>query len=337
MRHIKTFLALCFLCVIGSLFGASSSERKAILNAMTEKDFLSLPPDALTWLSKQDIPVAQYNKTVAKIHWDKVFSQITTISKQIKKTASYGLLPEHIQKNIHLGCVPYDETRTLRDIKGFYISASDVLTPEQGYIVGEMPIASTEDAFWRAIVETDARTIVALVTPTDAAYWDDSRFPKKVHRWTIEKISEKEIAKSPFFPSHRIVQRLFKLSDSDRNEGRIVTHLHYENWPDHDAPEATLFHWLLALVDTVHPESCYPIFVHCAAGIGRSGTFVAAHSLRKDIQQLKDRNSLHYVSIARRILEIRMQRKHLLGNPIQLRAVVEAVRDAIQQSGIGLN
>jgi protein tyrosine phosphatase len=330
MRHIGYLLGLCIFFLCGSLFGLSSWEREATFNAIVERDLQTLPPNILSWLEKQKIPIDQYNKVVAKLNYQKIISKIHAAEKLIKKPATYGLLPAHIWKNVHIGCVPYDETRTLRHLEGFYVSASDVLTPTQAYIVGEAPIGSTEDIFWEAIAEANVRTIVALVTPTDTAYWDSTRFPKVIQRWKIIQISEEEEAKSPFLITHRIVRRVFRISNLDRNESRIVTHLHYENWPDHDAPEATLFHTFLALVDTVHPNSAYPIFVHCAAGIGRSGTFVAAHSLRRDVLEMRASSKHQYVNIAQRILEMRMQRRRMLGRPVQLKAVIGAVRDAIQ-------
>ena len=141
--------------------------------------------------------------------------------------------------------------------------------------------------------------------------------------------SEEDEGYSPLLVEQRIIRRVFKLSHHD--DCRIITHLHYKNWPDHGAPDPALFHRFLALLDDAHPGSSYPIFVHCAAGIGRSGTFVAAHSLRKEVLMHRASDGPLSINIAKRILEMRMQRYKLLSRPTQLRAVIEAVRDAIQQ------
>lgn len=332
MGSIRYVIGFCLFLVCGSVFGISSYERKVTLSAMVEKDFQALSPETRSWIEKQQVRIDQFDQAMAKVNCEKLLSKAHEASKRIEKPATYGLLPEHIGKNVHVGCVPYDETRALRHIEGFYISASDVLTPEQAYIVGEAPGGDTEAIFWRAMIEAHVQTVVALCTPDGDAYWDSDRFPKTIRRWRIEKVSEEEEGKSPFFFTHRIIRRGFRLFNLDTGESRFLTHLHYENWPDHDAPESSLFHKLLDLVDESNSDSSNPIFVHCAAGIGRSGTFVAAHSLRKEIKACKGRKNPHYINIAKRILELRIQRKKLLSKPTQLKAVIEAVRDAIHQN-----
>ena len=59
-----------------------------------------------------------------------------------------------------------------------------------------------------------------------------------------------------------------------------VTHFHYTTWPDHGVPKA--HHTILNFVKTVRRHARqvdrmghYPILVHCSAGVGRTGTFIA--------------------------------------------------------------
>lgn len=324
-------LSLWILLFGGTLVSLDPYERRAAFHAMVEQDWQLIPPNLAAWINKQDISVEQFDKTVEKLNIEKFLSKVHQASKYVKKPATHGLLPEHVWKNVHIGCVPYDTTRSLRDLEGFYVSASDVLTPEQFYIVGEAPVDATEEIFWQAIIEADVRTIVALVTPSGSAYWDSNRFPKIIGRWKIEKKGEETISISPFFRDHSIVRRLFSIVDRKSDDRWNVTHFHYVNWPDHGPPESSLFHVFLDCIDAEHPGSRYPLFVHCAAGIGRSGTFVAAHSLRRDVLSHTAADGPLIINVAKRILELRMQRYRLLSRPSQLKAVIDAVRDAIHQ------
>ncbi len=331
MQHKGFVVSICLACVCGSLCALNPYERHSTLYAIVERDSQLIPHDLMEWISKQDIPIKHFNKKASKVNYEKILTKVHQASKYVKKPVTVGLRPEHAWKNVFAGCAPYDETRSLRDLEGFYISASDVLTPCQHYIVGESPVYATEDIFWQAVIEANIRTVIALVTPPEGAYWDSNRFPKVIKKWKVKKVSEQKVATSPFFPHHAIIKRIFTLSHHHRDEKRTVTHLQYENWPDHDAPESTLFHRFLDIIDAEHPGSEYPIFVHCAAGVGRSGTFVAAHSLRRDVL-MHDENDGHLViNVAKRIVEMRMQRYRLLSRPTQLQAVFEAVRDAINK------
>ena len=56
-----------------------------------------------------------------------------------------------------------------------------------------------------------------------------------------------------------------------------VTHFHYTAWPDHGVPsDATSLINFIKRVSEVQPHSTeVPLLVHCSAGVGRTGTFIA--------------------------------------------------------------
>ena len=67
-----------------------------------------------------------------------------------------------------------------------------------------------------------------------------------------------------------------------------VTHFHYTVWPDYGVPKQ--YNSLVAFIRRVrvsHPPSGdAPLLVHCSAGAGRSGTFVALDSMMLQIKDL---------------------------------------------------
>jgi protein tyrosine phosphatase len=71
-----------------------------------------------------------------------------------------------------------------------------------------------------------------------------------------------------------------------------VLHLHYTMWPDHGAPTSTEdICRMLDLHDRIRNESnSGPTVVHCSAGIGRSGAFIAADMLIKRMKGLSKEN-----------------------------------------------
>ena len=60
-----------------------------------------------------------------------------------------------------------------------------------------------------------------------------------------------------------------------------VTHYQYTSWPDDEVPQfATSFLNFVRRVQKVHDKSKgVPLLVHCSAGVGRTGTFIALDTL----------------------------------------------------------
>jgi protein tyrosine phosphatase len=323
-----------FLCLIGLVCSFASptfaqyseTERNQLLATIVATDLAKIPPEDVKWVLDQAVKAKDFEKKMYKVNVSKISKHLRKISKLVIKPAVFGSSKEHRGKNTY--GIPYDETRALRHIPDFYISASDVLTPKQAYIVGEEPTKATLPIFWQAIIHGKVTTIVALSMPKQGPYYSDDRYPIFVDGWTISKISEEEVAHSPFILAQKTVKRVFwAMKDGQKRE---IKHIHVENWPDHGAIEGTLFHHLLTYVEYLNPDGSSPIYVHCAAGIGRSGTFVAAHSIYKELTASKSRKDTT-INIPLRILQMRMQRKNMLSREVQIAAVINAIREKVRQ------
>ena len=73
-------------------------------------------------------------------------------------------------------------------------------------------------------------------------------------------------------------------------EVRQVIHLQTKKWADLTAPEDTRI--MLDMVQAVRTisraeASPQPILVHCSAGVGRTGTFIAVYKLIEDLYDEK--------------------------------------------------
>lgn len=321
---------LTWILSIGPLFGTlSDTERVAAFNALVAKDSKQIPSDLLHWLDEQEVPLEPQAITG---NYETIKEMVRKISKHLKKPSEVGSREENRIKNAHRKFPAIDETRALRHIERFYLSANDVLTPLQEYIIGQGPLEITIADFWRGILEAKVNTIVALAMPFDAGgrnppYWERNRFPLSIYGWTVFPLEEKVMDASEAIPAQKIVRRIFQATSEATGETRMINHIHYENWPDNGAPDPLLFHRFLKLVTKIHPVSSSPLFVHCSAGIGRSGTFVTAHSLCKEIQILHPAT----INIPKRIVELRMQRPYLVSTTIQFEAIYEAVKNCVQE------
>jgi len=261
------------------------------------------------------------------------FDELTKIFLKIKKESHHDhnacrMAYQHHQKNRHPSFLPFDKNRTLREAPGFYLSASDVTMKESRYILAQAPIAATVKDFFFALIKRKSPLIVTLVMPiehrVDKCYpfWDPNIFPIKARNWIVDREGDETVLfTSEKKEGHRIVRRHFKCTNRTSGRVHLITQLHYENWPDNGTPCVPLFLRLLRAVEAEHTSSELPITVHCSAGVGRTGTFVAAHAIRKMLQK-----NLHVkLDIPKEILTLRSQRHSLIANPKQLRCVYKAV------------
>ncbi len=87
---------------------------------------------------------------------------------------------------------------------------------------------------------------------------------------------------------------------------RVVTQYHYTAWEDYSTPELNLpfVHFVNALRNDIEKSISYkcPILVHCSAGTGRTGTFIAIDRL---ILKCKEHEILN---VFETVLNIRRER-----------------------------
>lgn len=164
---------------------------------------------------------------------------------------------------------PYDNHRcTLRD--GNYINVSPVYLREKCYFVGQAPLQTTLNHFFTFLLEQNIKTIVTLAMPFEnnrikcTNYWMPGRTHTMPDGTQVRTLFEKVIAQSRT-TSEGIVKRVIQIGNT------LVTQYHYVDWPDMGICSKQLLRRLLEEVDDDRP------FVHCSAGLGRSGVFALAH------------------------------------------------------------
>lgn len=282
------------------------------------------PPKRLKGFEARVCELAHIAKNYKKLKPG--YEALKRSSRRIYRTTSFAQTAENKAKNRNHHLFAFDETRSCQDIPNFYINANDVLTPAQNYMVTQGPLDTTVKDFWKAILHKNSRVIVTLVMAVEegkdkcASYWTIPELT--CDDWTITLVQEEHLANSNLIESHRIIVRTFLAKNS--HEERKIKQVHYENWPDGRIPDLDLFVKLLDVVDSIEDNPEAPITVHCSAGIGRSGTFVAAHSLRKEMRQAKHNDPL-IINIPKAIFHLRCQRMGLVACTSQYKIVYQAL------------
>ena len=130
--------------------------------------------------------------------------------------------------------------------------------------------------------------------------------------------------------SMSIVRKLLLVVGDDT---KTVWHFHFAGWPDFSIPEDDDRLALLQLIrisdeKTLTPEN--PRIIHCSAGVGRSGTFIALDFLLQEIESDMDDNDSTNPDldiVFDTVNSLREQRMLMVQSEAQLDFIYEVLKD----------
>uniref|UniRef100_A0A1I7YFJ4 protein-tyrosine-phosphatase n=1 Tax=Steinernema glaseri TaxID=37863 RepID=A0A1I7YFJ4_9BILA len=211
-------------------------------------------------------------------------------------TCMTGRKPAHIVRNRYRDILPYDSNRVkLRpepvdaileeDEEDGYINASHVALPNSKYtyIAAQAPLQSTLNDWWRMIFQNDIYLIVMLCKLVEKGmpkchryYPNEVNAPEEYGGFHVEIVEE-----STF---HEYVKRVLRVRHPETGEERVISQLHYSEWPDHGCPDGEKqVLEMIELMCKIHDENPSTILIHCSAGCGRTGTIIAINAVREQI------------------------------------------------------
>ncbi|XP_052761662.1 receptor-type tyrosine-protein phosphatase S-like [Mya arenaria] len=252
----------------------------------------------------EELAVFVAGKTLA--YYEEEFDKF---SDGLTRSCDAAKLPLNRAKNRYKGLYAYDETRV--KVTGFdtdYI----VLFYLQGFRERNAYIASLgpmskqmEDfgMFWNMIWQQKVEKIVMVTNLMEEGkekceqYWPRVGTTKDYSVVKVTCQSEDEYAE--------FTRRLLKLVKGESE--RQLHHLHFTAWPDKGIPED-----VTALIEFRHGVLNSPALlggptlVHCSAGIGRTGTYIALDILTKE------GNSNKAVEIPGCIINMRQNRPNMV-------------------------
>ncbi|XP_065926591.1 uncharacterized protein [Magallana gigas] len=199
-------------------------------------------------------------------------------------TCEFGKKPENVPKNRYKTTFPYDHSRVVLDTQGGeksdYIHANYIEGPnrKKEYIAAQGPKPNTLGDFWRMIWQERVTTIVMVTNLKEgeklkcSKYWPDKDKPATYGPVLVTLLEEKEYA---FYTTRQL-----SVYNKELKNTRVVTQYHYTAWPDHGVPEPLgLLSFHSHVMNTSANNSQGPTTVHCSAGVGRTGTYIALDAL----------------------------------------------------------
>ncbi|XP_075611085.1 receptor-type tyrosine-protein phosphatase eta isoform X5 [Balearica regulorum gibbericeps] len=239
-------------------------------------------------------------------------------------------LAENRGKNRYNNVLPYDISRVKLSDQSSptddYINANYMpgYNSKKAFIAAQGPLPNTIEDFWRMIWEKNIYSIVMLTKCVEQArtkceqYWPDNE-SKKYGDIIVTKVSGIDL------PEWTI--RDFTVEKSNTTESHTVRQFHFTSWPDHGVPETTDL--LINFRHLVHEYSSQnpidsPTLVHCSAGVGRTGTFIAIDRL---IQQIEMENTVDVYGV---VYDLRMHRPLMVQTEDQYIFLNQCVMDIIR-------
>ena len=133
--------------------------------------------------------------------------------------------------------------------------------------------------------------IIGLMGVEESCLYWDQVYQDRLHRVTVKDVSDRTT------PTPGVTRRVIRIQKKDMANGeiiceRVIEHYQMLSWADNTAIEenseqfAALNHLLNKVFISKREKPNCPVLVHCSAGIGRTGTFLAICLMIEAIKEL---------------------------------------------------
>nr|XP_034322075.1 receptor-type tyrosine-protein phosphatase epsilon-like isoform X2 [Crassostrea gigas] len=244
-----------------------------------------------------------------------------------------GKLPENLSKNRFKYIFPYDHSRViLANRSRDYINANyiDGLKKKSQFIACQGPTPNTLVDFWSMVWQERVDQIVMLTNLKEGTrtkcdqYWPNLETSMTLGDNSVHTLDEKHYA--------NYVIRKMKLTNQKLKCSKIIIQYHYTAWPDHGTPYPLC---LLLFHDHVMRSKCKsqdgPTLVHCSAGIGRTGTYIAIDVL---FEAGKIENK---INIAEFVMKMRRNRMNMVQTYEQYKTIFLTLNEMFKAPAAALN
>ncbi|XP_060016054.1 receptor-type tyrosine-protein phosphatase eta [Lagenorhynchus albirostris] len=239
-------------------------------------------------------------------------------------------LAENRGKNRYNNVLPYDISRVKLSVHAHstddYINANYMpgYHSKKEFIATQGPLPNTLKDFWRMVWEKNVYAIVMLTKCVEQGrtkceeYWPSKQ---------AQDYGDIMVAMTSEIVLPEWTIRDFTVQNIQTSESHTLRQFHFTSWPDHGVPDTTdlLINFRYLVRDYMKqspPES--PILVHCSAGVGRTGTFIAIDRL---IYQMEDENTVDVYGI---VYDLRMHRPLMVQTEDQYVFLNQCVLDIIR-------
>ncbi|XP_062862794.1 protein tyrosine phosphatase receptor type Eb [Trichomycterus rosablanca] len=263
-----------------------------------------------------------------RVGLEEEFRKLTNV-RIMKENMRTGNLAANMRKNRVLQIIPYDFNRVILSVKRGqeftdYINASfiDGYRQKDYFIATQGPLSHTVQDFWQMVWEWKCHSVVMLTELKEREQEKCARY------WPADgSLSFGEYA----VELKRDVQyEAFSLRDllltyAPEKQSRLVRHFHFHGWPEVGIPSdgKGMIDLISAVQRQQQQSGNHPIVVHCSAGAGRTGTFIALSNI---LERVKAEGLL---DVFQTVKSSRTQRPHMVQTVEQYDFCYRVVQDFV--------
>ncbi|XP_019411831.1 PREDICTED: receptor-type tyrosine-protein phosphatase epsilon isoform X2 [Crocodylus porosus] len=259
------------------------------------------------------------------------FKKLTNV-RIMKENMRTGNLPANMKKARVIQIIPYDFNRVILSMKRGqeytdYINASfiDGYRQKDYFIATQGPLPHTVEDFWRMVWEWKCHTIVMLTEVQEREQEKCFQYWPSEGSVTHGDINI-EIKNDSLIDAISIRDFIITYNQTHQEkQSRLVRQFHFHGWPEIGIPaEGKGMIDLIAAVQKQQQQTGnHPITVHCSAGAGRTGTFIALSNI---LERVKAEGLL---DVFQAVKSLRLQRPHMVQTLEQYEFCYKVVQDFI--------
>ena len=241
---------------------------------------------------EKKIPFSKLHTHIDEANVDQEFrilNRITHTNKHLEKMVVYKETMYKKNRYEHLIAFKHSMPK-LKEEEDFYINANYITHPlfknaQKQFILGQGPTAGSSADFWKVVDEHNVCVIVMLCNlKTEGFSLEEKYFPKSNKEIEFDELRIRNIgaikAEEDF-----VIYRKMRITNKKNETKKEMKHYNITKWDDMGVIQEESFGELLdfikmivALVDSSDEDEegrKQPLLIHCKAGIGRSGVFLA--------------------------------------------------------------
>ncbi|XP_046338646.2 receptor-type tyrosine-protein phosphatase H-like isoform X3 [Haliotis rufescens] len=335
---VTSIIVAATIIAAALLWRSKKVEMVPIRISLRKPDLSRIPRERPILLSEMEDRVTQMHAD-SNLQFTVDYENIIRISPKHTNYASQ--IDENKQKNRWVNVLPFDHSRVVLEVidddeTSDYINASYMpgYNCENEYIASQGPLPGTVDDFWRMIWEKKV-SIIVMVTPVKEngkvkceEYWPaEVQEPKEYGDIVVENTS--------FSSLNTYNVTMFKLSNGQDKDVRVVQHFHFLNWKDMsaDVERSDILDFVRTVRSHLRPDMEGPLVIHCSAGVGRTGTFICLDYL---IQFIEKHGLSDTVDIYGLVMKLRNNRVLMVQTETQYVFIHDCAKQLMEEKRLAL-